>query len=145
MGERKGSENSLKLLKDIHKASLKSTINSDFLFPRSLASDKKTGHLKLKLITFTLTGVVGYSGHVLANWRAPSVFVSTPTPTKNSLPVNRTSEALMNALGEVSSTTSMSSSFLRTARIVATSLPRLFLLLMLLFVVVRGRQIRATP
>ena len=53
----------------------------------------------------TLTGVHGYSGHVAATATAPSVFVHWLRPTKNSLPVKRTSEPDRRARGEVGSTT----------------------------------------
>ncbi len=48
----------------------------------------------------TFIGVQGYSGQVLATATAPSVFVWVDSPTKNSRPVNNTSDPANNAFGD---------------------------------------------
>lgn len=48
-------------------------------------------------------GVHGYSGQVEATATAPSVFVNVERPTKNSLPVNSTSDPQRMALGDFGS------------------------------------------
>lgn len=53
----------------------------------------------------TLTGVQGYSGQVAATATAPSVLVHCDNPTKNSLPVNNTSDPDNKAFGLVGSIT----------------------------------------
>merc|ERR1719458_2136202 len=57
----------------------------------------------------------GYSGQVAATANAPSVFVLRPIPTKNSLPVKRTSDPESLASEDSRSTTVRPSSFLSTA------------------------------
>jgi len=63
----------------------------------------------------TLTGMQGYSGQVAATASAPSVFVLWPIPTKNSLPVKRTSDPESLASEDSRSTTVRPRSFFRTA------------------------------
>jgi hypothetical protein len=47
-----------------------------------------------------LIGVQGYSGHVVATATAPSVLVCADKPTKNSRPVNKTSDPDRRADGD---------------------------------------------
>ena len=73
-------------------------------------------------------GVQGYSGHVEATARAPSMLVWSERPTKNSLPVKRTSDPDKSALFvQGGSTIVWLSSFLSTARMVSTSTWRTWL------------------
>lgn len=68
----------------------------------------------------TLIGTHGNSGNALATALAPDSLVKSEIPTKNSLPVNRTSPPSSFAFGSAISTSAKSSSFLRIARVFST-------------------------
>ena len=101
--------------------------------------------IKWKRLVLTLIGVQGYSGQVEATAKAPSILVWSDKPTKNSRPVKRTSDPDNKADGDQrGSTIAWFSSFLRTDRIVSTSIWRT-LLEDLPSLEAEGRHIRAIP